>query len=207
MKHVLFMTAALMIATPAIAQDEGAAPQKHTEEVTSDVVSLSDQMQSAQEGSVTAQYNLGMRYYNGDGVDKDYKSAAMWLDKAANQGDMDAQASLGTMYQKGQGVAQDEQQAFRWYLQSAQQGNHIAQYNLATLYASGRGTRPNNAEAYFWLLLCTGIGGDDVDALKSSIEGRMTEAQIDAIKKRAESWEPTVRETAPVPTELPPSPY
>lgn len=212
MKHVLFVIAALMLVTPAFAQDadpgEEAAKKaevKHREEVTSDIVSLSDQLDAAQSGDAAAQYNLGMRYYNGDGVGKDLKSAAMWLAKAADQGDMDAQASLGTMYQKGEGVPQSDQDAFRWYLQSAQQGNRVAQYNLATMYASGRGTRANNAQAYFWLTLAASMGGNDIDALMSSLEGRMTEAQIADIKKKAEAWEPNVRDTMPL-SDIPDAP-
>lgn len=211
MKYVLFVTTALMLSAPAFAQDsadpDAAAKQAEIlkrEQDTSAAVALSEQMDAAQQGDVAAQYNLGMRYFKGDGVTQDYKSAAMWLRKASDAGDMDAQASLGTMFQKGTGVAQDDHEAFRLYIQAAQQGSHTAQYNLATMYASGTGTRQNDAEAYFWILLSGAtMGGDNLDTLQSSLEGRLSEAQVAAIKKRADAWEPKVRDTQQLPPGMP----
>ena len=44
------------------------------------------QKKRADEGSATAQYDLGIRYLTGDGVRKDRKLALQWLGKAADQG-------------------------------------------------------------------------------------------------------------------------
>jgi len=51
-----------------------------------------------------AQFDLGLRYYNGEGVVKNYKQAVYWYEKAANQGNADAQFNLGLCYGLGQGV-------------------------------------------------------------------------------------------------------
>jgi len=40
----------------------------------------------AEQGLPLAQYNLGVMYYNGQGVPKDYAEAAKWYRKAAEQG-------------------------------------------------------------------------------------------------------------------------
>ena len=45
------------------------------------------QMQRAEEGSSTAQYGLGIRYLNGDGVEKDPDKARLYLRKAADGGE------------------------------------------------------------------------------------------------------------------------
>lgn len=45
---------------------------------------------SAEQGYSTAQCNLGNMYYNGKGVDKNYKTAKYWYGLAADQGDQDA---------------------------------------------------------------------------------------------------------------------
>ena len=37
---------------------------------------------------VTAQYNLGVFYANGEGVEQDFKEAVKWYQKAADQGDV-----------------------------------------------------------------------------------------------------------------------
>jgi len=61
----------------------------------------------AEQGNSDAQANLGVMYYNGDGVKQDYKEAVKWSRKAAEQGDANAQGNLGAMYHKGQGVPKD----------------------------------------------------------------------------------------------------
>ena len=52
----------------------------------------------AEEGDANAQLSLGEKYYDGQGVLKDYKEAMKWYRKAADQGDAMAQARLGLMY-------------------------------------------------------------------------------------------------------------
>ena len=58
----------------------------------------------AEQGNAVAQYNLGFRYANGDGVPQDNAEAERWYRLAAYQGHADAQYSLGLMYQLGYGV-------------------------------------------------------------------------------------------------------
>ena len=52
----------------------------------------------AENGNADSQYDLGLIYYNGDGVDKNYRKAKDWLGKAASQGLSEAQAVLDIMY-------------------------------------------------------------------------------------------------------------
>jgi TPR repeat protein len=42
---------------------------------------------AAEQGHANGQYNLGAMYKNGQGVDKNDKKSAEWLEKAAEQGD------------------------------------------------------------------------------------------------------------------------
>ena len=64
-------------------------------------------MRAAGQGLAEAQYNLALRYYNGEGVRQDYAEAVRWVRLAAEQGDARAQANLGVMYGNGEGVPQD----------------------------------------------------------------------------------------------------
>jgi len=48
----------------------------------------------AEKGDAIAQYNLGVMYDEGKGVEKDEKEAVKWYRKAAEQGDDDAKAAL-----------------------------------------------------------------------------------------------------------------
>jgi TPR repeat protein len=68
----------------------------------------------AEKGDATAQINLGLYYYNGNGVSQDYQEALKWYRKAADQGFAIAQFTLGMMYFEGHGVAQDYAEAYGW---------------------------------------------------------------------------------------------
>jgi Sel1 repeat len=69
----------------------------------------------AGKGDVTAQNNLGVMYYNGNGVSQDFKEAVNWYRSAAVQGFAAAQYNLGMAYERGQGVPQRFDEAVKWY--------------------------------------------------------------------------------------------
>jgi TPR repeat protein len=97
-----------------------------------------------------AQYNLGVMYQEGRGVQQDSKQAASWHQKAAEQGDAQAQYSLGNMYHKGEGVQQDFKQAASWYQKAAEQGDARAQYNIGVMYEKGMGVQQDFKQAVAW---------------------------------------------------------
>jgi TPR repeat protein len=105
---------------------------------------------AAKKGNVEAQFNLGLMYYNGLGVDKDYAKAVEWYQKAADQGLAVAQFNLGTMYENGRGVAKDYTKAFEWYEKAADQGYAKAQFNLGWMYQNGLGVDKDYAKAFEW---------------------------------------------------------
>jgi len=80
-------------------------------------------IQLANQGNVEAQYDLGVRYANGEGVPQDYAQAVKWYRLAADQGLVEAQFNLGLKYDNGQGVPQDDVQAHMWFNLAAAQGN------------------------------------------------------------------------------------
>ena len=98
----------------------------------------------AELGDAEAQYNLGVLYDEGAGVEQDLAMAVGWYQKAASQGFMDAQANLGMMYYHGHGVERDYQAATRWFRMAADQGDEEARECLEEiareLPADGRKT-------------------------------------------------------------------
>lgn len=58
----------------------------------------------AKQGDISAQYNLGLMYYNGFGVKQDYLIAKDWYEKAAIKRHAWAQYNFGVMYYNGFGV-------------------------------------------------------------------------------------------------------
>jgi TPR repeat protein len=84
---------------------------------------------AADQGHADAQYNLGLMYYNGHGVPKNYPEAAKWFRVAADQGFAPAQNNLGSLFVMGQGVPRDNVLAHMWWDLSATQGNQEAKEN------------------------------------------------------------------------------
>ena len=93
---------------------------------------------------------LGEKYYNGDGVEKDYEKAVEYYEKAAELENAAAQNNLGLCYENGHGVLQDYKEAVKWYRKAAEQGNTVAQYNLGHCYANGIGVPRDYKEAVKW---------------------------------------------------------
>ena len=52
---------------------------------------------AAEQGSVNAQRNLGLKYFNGEGIPKDYVQAYAWFNIAAAQGNEKAKINLETI--------------------------------------------------------------------------------------------------------------
>ena len=61
-------------------------------------------IQAAKQGDAKAQFNLGLSYDRGEGVEKNYETAVEWYRKAAEQGYAKAQTNLGLSYDLGEGV-------------------------------------------------------------------------------------------------------
>jgi hypothetical protein len=100
---------------------------------------------SDEQGHAQAQFNLGVCYYNGEGVRKDAEKAAEWYRKAAEQGYAAAQFALSACYNSGEGVPRDMGQAVVWLRKAAEQGHAKAQRVLLRLRlpegAAGEGQR------------------------------------------------------------------
>ena len=74
----------------------------------------------AYKGDPEAQYQLGMTYLKGVGVEANQKFAVEWLRMAATQGHLAAQLALADCYTYGWGVEIDETQAQYWRNMSSQ---------------------------------------------------------------------------------------
>ena len=110
-----------------------------------------DLIKRAEQGDVSAQFNLGSMYANGEDVPKDVAKAFEWFQKAAAQGDAAAQFNLGTMYREGEGVPKDAAKAFEWIQKAAAQDLARAQYNLGLMYREGEGVAKDATKAFVWL--------------------------------------------------------
>jgi len=65
-------------------------------------------------GNPIAQYNLGLRYYQGKGAPKDFITACRLYESAAKQGHKPAALAVSKMYKEGIGVIKDETKAKKY---------------------------------------------------------------------------------------------
>lgn len=98
-----------------------------------------------------ADYQQGLKYYNGDGVEQNFGKAAQYFLRAGNAGHVGAQYNLGIMNYTGQTGGQDFANAAKWFERAAGAGHTQAQYNLGFLYYEGKGVQQNLKTAFDWI--------------------------------------------------------
>lgn len=81
--------------------------------------------------SLTARFNLGMAYFNGDGVPKDAVKASQWLKLAARQNFSEAKYSLGLLLIDGEGgIRKNTTEGLSLLRQAAGQNHQLARAYL-----------------------------------------------------------------------------
>jgi TPR repeat protein len=105
--------------------------------------------QQARAGDVEAQYEIGMMYLKGRGVEKEQEQAYVWLGKAAKQGYEKAITRMGILHQRGEVGEVDYEQAHALF-DSVKDESVLAQYYLGEMYANGQGVEQDYATAIAW---------------------------------------------------------
>jgi TPR repeat protein len=105
---------------------------------------------TAEKGFPKSQNGLGVCYYEGKGVEKDYTKAVEWYTRAANQGYVKAQYNLGICYEYGDGIEKNISKAVEWYAKAADQGDADAQCYLGYCYEQGNGVEKDYTKAVEW---------------------------------------------------------
>jgi TPR repeat protein len=113
---------------------------------------------AAEQGSPSAQSNLGVLYAEGRDVPRDESQAVFWIRKAALNGDAEGELNLGLAYMNGMGVGQDSAEALRWFRRAAEQGSVEAEFNLGVAYAHGDGVAQDERQARDWIVLAARHG-------------------------------------------------
>jgi TPR repeat protein len=145
----------------------------------------------AKAGNADAQHLLGLMYYMGRGVQRDYKQAFQWHQKAALQGKADAQYVVGAMYYTGNSVPQDQKQAVTWFRKAAEQGHAEAQHALGLMYRYHVAGMPQDVViAYMLWNLAAASGNTNATEQRASIARQMTQEQIDEAQTLSRTWKP-----------------
>ena len=131
-------------------------------------VPLAATVAAAERGNASAQFSVGLRYYEGDsGVPQDFTLAARWLRKAADLPFSSAQAVLGTAYADGKGVPQSDAEALKWFRLGAARGAPQGQTSLGNFHESRGGLVADVDEAVRLYVLSAATDFDSaVDELR-----------------------------------------
>jgi TPR repeat protein len=87
----------------------------------------------AENGDLYAQNYLGIQYYLGLGVDRNFQAANKWFEKSASGGFADAQYNLGAMYENGEFVEKSFIDAYKWFYAAKENGNTHAEKRMQAL--------------------------------------------------------------------------
>jgi len=129
-------------------KDTAIKPQKTSGEIDSKIKKL---IVKAENEDNEAQYELGLRYFDGDGIQEDKVKAFEWFIKAAENGNELAQYELGNKYENGIGVPIDYAKALHWYLKAAENEKaSVADYCIGSMYEEGKGITQDYAKAVEW---------------------------------------------------------
>lgn len=145
----------------------------------------------ARSGNADAQHLLGLMYYMGRGVQRDYRQAFSWHYKAALQGKADAQYVIGAMYYTGNSVPQDHKLAVQWFRKAAEQGHPDAQHALGLMYRYHVAGMPQDVVlAYMLMNLAAASGHRAAGEQRAGIARQMTQEQIDEAQALSRTWKP-----------------
>lgn len=99
-----------------------------------------------------AAYDLGLRYFRGDGVPHDGHLAIKWMREAGDRGDAQAQLALGRFYLGGlEEMGADPQEAESWLLRASGQSKHPkVAAEAKKLLTQAQEARKTEADEYKW---------------------------------------------------------
>lgn len=161
----------------------------------------------AQGGDAAAQYDVGIRCLQGDGVPVDTAAAADWFRRAAIGKHAGAQYQLAMAYATGSGVPVDWRAAYEWLVVARANGDSrsedalrtlgpklsppdIAQvrFDIGEMYASGTGVQADPVTAYSWYKLAEEAGEQRAQKAEGELAAKMTEHEISIARNRAAKW-------------------
>jgi TPR repeat protein len=105
---------------------------------------------AAEAGQPEAQFDLGLLYAQGLGVQRDMTVAANWYRKAAEQGNAEAQFALGQMYSRGWGIPRDMADAIRWIQMANSPDSEGPPTDWLAVEGYGMPQDPHMAAYWYW---------------------------------------------------------
>ncbi|KAG9291387.1 hypothetical protein G9A89_003491 [Geosiphon pyriformis] len=107
---------------------------------------------AAEAGSALAMTEVGVCYFNGDGVTIDRRKALEYYQKSAELGNAFGQYNLSFCLEHGIGTEADKEKAVNLLKISAMAGNAFAQHRLAVAYFGGISIPVDEYLGFYWFL-------------------------------------------------------
>jgi hypothetical protein len=148
---------------------------------------LARTLNRARTGDIAAQFDMGLRFADGDGVPQNHAVAMSWFARAAEGGNPEAQLKLVFGHIKGVGLPLDKNQAVTWLKRAANNGNTWAQRALSNLYFTGQCVPRDYVRAYTWAKIASESAENDNEEVRISAS-RMSLAQIADAERRISIW-------------------
>jgi len=144
---------------------------------------------AAEAGLDLAQYNLGILYFTGQGVEQNLDAAFKWTESAAKQGHLGAQFNLATLYYDGQGTPQDRDTAVTWFSQAGKAGNPEAAFVLAKMYQDGEHVPKDLVLAHAWASMAASNQHADAANLQQTLERQMDAEELSQARRQFAVWQ------------------
>ena len=144
---------------------------------------------SSAHGDGESSWRIGMAYVNGENRKPDSRRAVEYFERAAHANYGPGKISLAVMYVTGDGVPLDYAKARSLYEEAAADGEPHAYRELSIMHANGEGTAVNLVEASVLYEQSVILGDDPNEALRASLETKMSEEQRAEVARRIEQWQ------------------
>ena len=125
-------------------------------------------------GSPESQYNLGVCYQYGSGIEKNDSIATHWYKKSAELGWKDGQYKMSYAYMNGNGIPKDETKAFEYAVLCANQGDVECIFNVINCFKDGIGVERDSSKVLEWAIKLGKMKSPE----NLSISGQITSARL-----------------------------
>ena len=150
---------------------------------------------AAEEGSLSAQRELGCGYlYNGD-IEVNFSEAEKWLTRAVEGGDMESCASLAYLYLEGQTARSSLKKAARVLQLGTERGDHMCMTLLACFYQDGICV-PKDPEKAFAMF--QEASSDEMSARFHVAECYLSGSGVEKDEAFALQWYREIRKSLPI---------
>ena len=131
----------------------------------------------AANGDARANYNLGIMYREGLGVDQDDIGALTHFIAAAEDGHMLGNYAVGLAFLRGRGSDVDAETALSYLKEATLLGHALSPVEMGRIYLEGRLTKKDVVAAHFWWSVARDRNAPGATEYLNSLSRQMSETQ------------------------------